>query len=424
MKNNLVEHKFSDIYEMGSGISTKPEQAGHGFPFISFSTIFNNPVLPDEISDLMDTSEKERVIYSVKKGDVLLTRTSETIDELAMSSVAIKDYPNATFSGFAKRLRPIKEGVVYPQFMAYFLRSDYFRKIINCKSIMTLRASFNEEIFSYIKAMMPSYSEQIKIGDLCFLIEKKIRNNNKINAELESMAKTLYDYWFLQFEFPNEEGKPYKSSGGKMVWNEELKREIPEGWTIRTVLDCSNVVSGYPFKTETYSNEGRYNIYTIGNVQDGYIDDTCPNKIDFIPNDIDERCVLKPCDIIMSLTGNVGRVGIVYTKNALLNQRVLKVIPFDGYHNFLYLLFRNSSFMNVMQRIASGTSQKNLSPNQVCDFTFAVPNKNLLDLFNLKLNGFIDAIVNNLSQNQELTSLRDFLLPLLMNGQVTFKEES
>jgi type I restriction enzyme S subunit len=77
--------------------------------------------------------------------------------------------------------------------------------------------------------------------------------------------------------------------------------------------------------------------------------------------------------------------------------------------------------MNVMQRIASGTSQKNLSPNQVCDFTFAVPNKNLLDLFNLKLNGFIDAIVNNLSQNQELTSLRDFLLPLLMNGQVTFK---
>jgi len=209
-----------------------------------------------------------------------------------------------------------------------------------------------------------------------------------------------------------------------MVYNKELKREIPEGWTIRTVFDCSNVVSGYPFKTETYSNEGRYNIYTIGNVQDGYIDDTCPNKIDFIPNDIDERCVLKPCDVIMSLTGNVGRVGIVYTKNALLNQRVLKVIPFDGYHNFLYLLFRNSSFMNVMQRIASGTSQKNLSPNQVCDFTFAVPNKNLLDLFNLKLNGFIDAIVNNLSQNQELTSLTDFLLPLLMNGQVTFKEES
>ena len=208
-----------------------------------------------------------------------------------------------------------------------------------------------------------------------------------------------------------------------MVWNEELKREIPEGWEVRTVKDCADVVSGYPFKTETYSKDGKYKIYTIGNVQDGYIDDTCPNKIDFIPDDMDRGCILKPCDIIMSLTGNVGRVGLVYTKNALLNQRVLKVEPLEGYHNFLYLLFRNSSFSRVMQRIASGTSQKNLSPNQVCDFKFAIPKKSLLDLFNKKVNGFIKAIVNNLSQNQELTSLRDFLLPLLMNGQVKFKDK-
>lgn len=271
--------------------------------------------------------------------------------------------------------------------------------------------------------ILEDLEEQKQIGNFLLSIDKQINTNNEINAELESMAKTLYDYWFLQFEFPNENGKPYKSSGGKMVWNEELKREIPEGWEVKKVLDCSNVVSGYPFKTETYTNEGKYNIYTIGNVQDGYIDNTCPNKINFIPKDLDERCVLRPLDIIMSLTGNVGRVGLVYTKNALLNQRVLKVIPFDEYRNFLYLLFRNSSFINVMQRIASGTSQKNLSPNQVCDFTFAVPNKEILDLFNKKINGFMEAIVNNLTQNQELALLRDFLLPLLMNGQVTFKEK-
>ena len=270
--------------------------------------------------------------------------------------------------------------------------------------------------------ILEDIDEQKKIGDLLNNIDKKIEINNKIQYELEIISKTLYDYWFLQFDFPNENGKPYKSSGGKMVWNEELKREIPEGWEVRTVKDCADVVSGYPFKTETYSKDGKYKIYTIGNVQDGYIDDTCPNKIDFIPDDMDRGCILKPCDIIMSLTGNVGRVGLVYTKNALLNQRVLKVEPLEGYHNFLYLLFRNSSFSRVMQRIASGTSQKNLSPNQVCDFKFAIPKKSLLDLFNKKVNGFIKAIVNNLSQNQELTSLRDFLLPLLMNGQVKFKD--
>jgi type I restriction enzyme S subunit len=309
----------------------------------------------------------------------------------------------------------------------YYLDFVYYSLIINLKQYAK-KSQGSQTKFLTMKILQEfeideiSFDEQKNIANRLKSIDSKIKNNITINAELESMAKTLYDYWFLQFEFPNKEGKPYRTSGGKMVWNEELKREIPEGWEVRTVKDCADVVSGYPFKTETYSKDGKYKIYTIGNVQDGYIDDTCPNKIDFIPDDMDRGCILKPCDIIMSLTGNVGRVGLVYTKNALLNQRVLKVEPLEGYHNFLYLLFRNSSFSRVMQRIASGTSQKNLSPNQVCDFKFAIPKKSLLDLFNKKVNGFIKAIVNNLSQNQELTSLRDFLLPLLMNGQVKFKD--
>jgi len=314
-----------------------------------------------------------------------------------------------------------KQDFMNQHYLFYFMK--HYMSNLKKKSQGSVFSTINLDTFKMIDFELPDMQVQKKISNILSILDSKIEVNTKTFYELESMAKTLYNYWFLQFEFPNEEDKPYKSSGGKMVWNEELKREIPEGWEVKKVLDCSNVVSGYPFKTETYTNEGKYNIYTIGNVQDGYIDNTCPNKINFIPKDLDERCVLRPLDIIMSLTGNVGRVGLVYTKNALLNQRVLKVIPFDEYRNFLYLLFRNSSFINVMQRIASGTSQKNLSPNQVCDFTFAVPNKEILDLFNKKINGFMEAIVNNLTQNQELTSLRDFLLPLLMNGQVTFKEK-
>ncbi|MBK7013072.1 MAG: hypothetical protein IPH43_10695 [Xanthomonadales bacterium] len=102
----LHEHSFGALYEMSSGISSTPAQAGHGAPFLSFSTVFNNYFLPDVLPDMMDTSESEQVAYSIRAGEIFLTRTSETVDELGMSSVALRDYPNATYSGFLKRLRP------------------------------------------------------------------------------------------------------------------------------------------------------------------------------------------------------------------------------------------------------------------------------------------------------------------------------
>ncbi len=172
----LKTYKLSELYQISSGISTKACQAGHGYPFCSFSTVFNNRILPDVLPDLMDTSENDRLKYSIKYGDVLLTRTSETLDELAMTSVALSDYPNATYSGFTKRLRPISDSA-YPKFMVHFFRSDYFRKIVNNKAIMTLRASFNENIFNDISFELPQLSDQIKAGDFLYSIEKKIRNN-------------------------------------------------------------------------------------------------------------------------------------------------------------------------------------------------------------------------------------------------------
>src|SRR5580698_748495 len=142
---NLKEYKFNKLYAIGSGISSKPEQAGHGAPFASFSTVFNNYFLPDQLVEYMDTSAREQETYSIKKGDILLTRTSETIDELGMSCVAIKDYPKATFSGFVKRLRPTQINVTYDKYMGFYLRSRFFRKTMTNNAIMTLRASLNED---------------------------------------------------------------------------------------------------------------------------------------------------------------------------------------------------------------------------------------------------------------------------------------
>jgi type I restriction enzyme S subunit len=182
--SKISKYSFSGLYDMASGISSKKEQAGHGAPFVSFGTVYNNYFLPDTLPDLMNTSKKEQEIYSIKEDDILITRTSETIDELAMSCVAIKDYPTATYSGFTKRLRPKTKGIVYSKYIAFYLRGYLFRKAVTNNAFMTLRASFNEDIFSFLKLYLPDYKQQVAIGDMLYKIEKKIQLNNKINDNL------------------------------------------------------------------------------------------------------------------------------------------------------------------------------------------------------------------------------------------------
>lgn len=408
-------YKLSELYEMSSGISSTKEQAGHGSPFLSFSVVFNNYFLPDSLIDLMDTTDGEKKKYSINEGDIFLTRTSETVDELAMSSVALKDYPEASFSGFLKRLRPVDKTIVYPKFMAFYLRSPLFRRTLINNTVMTLRASFNEVMFSYLEIMLPDFDTQKKIGDFLYSLEKKKQINNQINQELEAMAKTLYDYWFVQFDFPDQNGKPYKSSGGKMVYNPELKREIPEGWGVIKLNEVVDLISGYPFSSNDYVTSGKYKLYTIKNVQDGYTVDKVDNYLDFLPNNMSHECQLRRGDLIMSLTGNVGRVGMVYEDDVLLNQRVLKLNPINKTHkSFIYSFFRSDVTKAHLENMSTGTSQKNLSPIDIGNMMIPFPSESLLSKFLNNLN----MLENNLVENQQLTQLRDWLLPMLMNGQV------
>ncbi len=417
--SNLKTYKFSQLYDFSSGISTKPEQAGHGFPFISFSTVFNNYFIPDILDDLMDTSEKEREIYSIKKGDILLTRTSETIDELAMSSIALKDYPNTTYSGFTKRLRPLQKDITYEKFIGFYLRSKLFRKTMTNNAVLTLRASLNEQIFSYLDLILPPYEEQVKIGNLLYLLNEKIELNNKINKELEAMAKTLYDYWFVQFDFPDENGKPYKSSGGKMVYDKELKREIPEGWEVEKLNRFLDIDTGYSFQSSSYLEDGKYKIITIKNVKQGMLN---TDKVDYI-NDIPERIkttsILKLGDILISLTGDVARVCFVNEENTLLNQRVGHIFSIDKEisNSLIYFIMKSDHIYNKAVDIATGSNQKNLSGIDLLNLKIPFSRK-LINSFLNKVQPSFEQMLNIQKQNQELAKLRDWLLPMLMNGQV------
>lgn len=400
--SKLTKYKFSDLYSMSSGISSTKEQAGHGSPFLSFSVVFNNYFVPDFLSDLMDTSEKEKETYSIKCGDIFLTRTSEVIDELAMSCVAVKDYPNATFSGFLKRLRPTQNNITYPKFMAFYLRSPMFRKTMTNNAVMTLRASLNEAIFSYLELLLPAYSEQKKAGDLLYLLNQKIALNNRINAELEAMAKTLYDYWFVQFDFPDANGKPYKTSGGKMEYNATLKRKIPADWEVCSIND---ILGKIPSSTKITSKDvmmsGRYPVI-----------DQSQNYICGFTDEKD--AVIKPdCAHVVfgDHTRIVKLVNFCYARGADGTQVLLS----ESKRMPVYLLYQVVSNIDL-SNYGYARHYKFLKEEKII-----LPHENIAREYQVFANACYERVRSNIFEVIELETFRDWLLPMLMNGQVTVK---
>ena len=415
--NKLTKYPFTDLYEMASGISTTKAQAGHGSPFVSFSTVFNNYFLPEQLPDLMDTSLKEQETYSVKKGDILITRTSETIDELAMSCVAVKDYPCATYSGFTKRLRPLTTGIAYDKYLAFYLRGYLFRKAVTNNAFMTLRASFNEDIFSFLNLYLPDYQEQVKIGDMLYNMEQKIQLNVQICSELEAMAKTIYDYWFTQFDFPNAEGKPYHTSGGETVWNEQLKREIPKGWRCASLSDYiaieNSSVNPITFGTEIMEH------YSIPAYDDNFY--PAFEQADAIQSG--KYKVHSNSILVSKLNPQFKRVWDPFciSKNAICSTEFMVYIPHKAcFRPYCFALVNSDGFYQhmVSNAISSTGSRKRIQPDVSLMYQFAVPDTDSLLLeFSERYRPIMDKLKQVRLENHELTKLRDWLLPMLMNGQ-------
>lgn len=408
--SKITKYALSDLYDMSSGLSSKKEQAGHGTPFVSFGTVFNNYFLPEELPDLMDTNEKEQQIYSIKTGDVLITRTSETIDELAMSCVAVKDYPKATYSGFTKRLRPKREGIAYPKYMAFYFRSALFRKAVTNNAFMTLRASFNEDIFTFLDVYLPDYDEQVRIGDMLYNIECKIQKNKEINDYLEEMAKTIYDYWFIQFDFPGENGKPYKSSGGKMSFCNELNREIPQNWNYTSIGNITICLDSERIPLSNQQREGMKGsipYYGATGIMD-YV-----NRPIFSGNFV----LLAEDGSVMDDNGNpiLQRVsGDVWINN---HTHVLQ--PVKGYScRLLYLLLKDIPVSIIKTgSIQMKINQANLNNYNILSIPDAIRTQfiNCVEPLDTK-------IMQIQQENNNLIQFRDWLLPMLMNGQATIED--
>ena len=425
--SKITKYALSDLYDMSSGLSSKKEQAGHGAPFVSFGTVFNNYFLPEELPDLMDTNEKEQQTYSIKAGDVLITRTSETIDELAMSCVAVKDYPKATYSGFTKRLRPKREGIAYPKYMAFYFRSALFRKAVTNNAFMTLRASFNEDIFTFLDVYLPDYDEQVRIGDMLYNIECKIQKNKEINDYLEEMAKTIYDYWFVQFDFPNENGKPYKSSGGKMV--NSNGHIIPESWTFCKVQDIiSNICTGLNPRDNFKLGTGDIKYITVKNLTpNGTLDFTGCDTIDESARTIvHNRSDIQIGDILFASIAPLGRCYLIQSEPTDwdINESVFSIRANTDIITpaFLYLYFMSDAFIKHATSSSTGSIFKGIRINTLLETELCVPPLSVILKFEERLASIFPLKSKNYEEIQRLSNLRDWLLPMLMNGQATIED--
>ena len=414
--NEIKKYKFCDLYDMASGISSTKGQAGHGAPFLSFGTVFNNYFLPENLIDKMDTTIEEQNTFSIKKGDVFVTRTSETIDELAMSSVALKDYPNATYSGFVKRLRPKTTGIVYDKFLAFYLRSKLFRKTMTNNATMTLRASFNEDIFSFLYLYLPPYEEQKKIGDLLYNIEMKMLANKKINDNLEQQAKLIYDYWFTQFDFPDENGKPYCSSGGKMVWNEQLKRNIPENWNVVPLLKLVSWESNsQPPKSEFVYEPKEGYVRFIQNRD--YDNDT---HITYIPR-TKNLSIVDRFDILMDKYGDAGAVR--YGIEGAFNVALGKICVHNpNYREYIRSFLGSDGIYKFLHNSCMASTRASLSEANLAILNVVVPDEKIILDYENFLHKIRVSILKNKDETVELINLRDWLLPMLMNGQATIAD--
>lgn len=309
-----------------------------------------------------------------------------------------------------------------PSFLyAVLLQDSFFDYVMQGAKGSKMPRGDKEQILRY---EMPTLScSEESIGTFFLNLDQKIRLNEQINQNLEAMAKQLYDYWFVQFDFPNEEGKPYKSSGGKMVWNEKLKREIPEGWDISLIKDIATTYSG---GTPKSTNIEYYDNGEIAWINSGELN--CPiitkttNYITKCGLENSSAKLYPSNSILVAMYGaTAGKVSLL-TFEACSNQAVCGVIP--TIENMLYYVyFHISSLYSHFITLSTGSARDNISQDTIKNILLPIPTRNILKLFDEKIGSIYQTIVNNYQQIDSLTKQRDELLPLLMNGQVSVNSD-
>ena len=373
------------------------QDAPNEHPYIRILDMYQGRIL--NISDEMQYAKEEywSIIknYIVKKGDVILAIVGNT---LGMVSIIGNTLDKANLTENCCKFDDLDTDKVRKLFLYYSLIAP-----LNQKNIEKFKVGSSQPklpIYNINQLLIPKWSVEVqdKIVGVLSAIDLKIENNNKVLQNLEAMSKIIYDYWFLQFEFPNEDGKPYKSSGGKMVWNEELKREIPEGWRKASFSDMMEIGNG---KDHTELNDGNIPVYGSGGVM---------RKVD--ASIYDGESVLIP------RKGTLNN--IIYVNGAFWTVDTMFYTKMKKAHSAIFVYY--SAKLYDFEKLNTGTGVPSMTSTIIYNLKVVMPPEEILERFDNYVQAFYLQIQKNKIENEELSSLRNFLLPLLMNGQVGFKD--
>ena len=404
MSKNTIKINLNKIVDVVAGQSPKSiyYSSNEGVPFLQGNRTFGG------LYPTIDTYTK-KVTKLARKGDLLISVRAPVGDlNFAHCDLCI-----------GRGLAGIRAKNGDNNFVYYALKFN-LKKLLK-KGTGTTFDSINKDTLEDLEIIIPETEvDRFKISKTLSNIDAKIELNNQINAELEKMAKTIYDYWFVQFDFPDANGKPYKSSGGKMVWSDELKREIPEGWEVKNLfssqysklvptgvayfegekiyLSTSEVensqIINHSIKTNYLNRKSRANMQPKSKtIWFARMKDT--KKIILI----DDYCD----DLIENYIFSTGFAGIELKNNSLY---------------FLWNYINSKDFEDIKNRYSTGTTQKSITNEGIEKIKILIPSQDLLNIFDSKASNVYQKIYVNNKQNQTLAELRDWLLPMLMNGQV------
>lgn len=394
--------KYVQLGELINSISKTHKLDKNELIFLNTSDVLEGKILKNHFSPISEL--KGQAKKTIQNGDILYSeiRPKNRRYTVVKNLINPEDYIVST-KLMVLRNRSTKLDTDY---LYYFLTSEDAINYLQRKAENRI-GSFPQITFDVLKNVqirLPDINEQKRIASVLSAFEDKIELNNKINAELEAMAKTLYDYWFVQFDFPDANGKPYKSSGGKMAWNGALKREIPEGWEVKRLADILNFTTG-KLDSNAEVQHGEYPFFTCS---------ANPSKTDTFAFD----------DNALLIAGNNAN------GNFHLNRYDGK---FNAYQRTYVLTSEHPEYLEIAYQVlkyelkalkskGNGSQTKFLTISMLTNIPVIIPGKNILSDFGEYSISINIKQQNCLKQNQELAQLRDWLLPMLMNGQVTVGE--
>ena len=423
----LKKYKLSDVAKVEISSVDKKTKAGEiPVRLCNFTDVYHNwAITSDMVDSFMEASANPNEIekFTIKKGQVAFTKDSETRNDIGISTYIADDFYNILLGYHCALITP-DETKLCGKYLNAFMHSTYIQKYFeNSASGSGQRYTLSLETINSMPILLPSLDKQKRIGEIFTLLDNKIKLNRAINQNLEAMAKQLYDYWFVQFDFPDENGRPYKSSGGKMVWNEKLKREIPEGWDMSLIKDIAITYSGGTPKSTNveYYDNGEIAWINSGELNSPIIT-TTTNYITKCGLENSSAKLYPSNSILVAMYGaTAGKVSLL-TFEACSNQAVCGVIP--KVENMLYYVyFHISSLYSHFITLSTGSARDNISQNTIKNILLPIPTRNILKLIDEKIGSIYQMIVNNYQQIDSLTMQRDELLPLLMNGQVSVNSD-